>query len=552
MSGRANAGTAPKALELVEEAIHFLRANPGTLAPYCLGAFPFVLGFLYFFAELSRGAYGFRHAAIGSLGMAILFLWLKCWQTIFARQVRAAREGARPEPLTAGQMLRMVIVQAAVQPSGLFLIPVAIAIGLPFGWVAAFYNNFTVYGDGRDAGLRAPLDNALRETARWPGQNHLVLLILHSFGLIIFINVVIVLTFIPDLIKTLLGIETLFTRSGLGWFNSTLFATAFALTYLALDPIVKTAYLLRCFYGEAIVSGRDLQVELRRITGAALAALLLAMGMAWWPAAPAAAEPAPTVTLVPAAVTPAELDRAIAEVISEPEYSWKLPRVAPPATTQELTWFEKFMDEVLTLLKDAVKAVLEWVRKGIRWLLRHLPKVEPPKPPELPGFGWLPSVQTVYRLLFVLLGAVLLGLAIYSWRQYRKRKRTPPVVAEPVAAVPDLTAETVTADALPVERWLALARELAARGELRLALRAYYLAGLARLAQQNLLTIARSKSNRDYWRELRRRAHALPGMLTAFEQTMLDFERVWYGDYPVDSDQLERFAATQQVFWSNA
>jgi len=42
-------------LDLMEEATHVLRAAPaGTLAIYYLGAIPFVLGLLFFWADMSR------------------------------------------------------------------------------------------------------------------------------------------------------------------------------------------------------------------------------------------------------------------------------------------------------------------------------------------------------------------------------------------------------------------------------------------------------------------------------------------------------------------
>jgi hypothetical protein len=56
--------------------------------------------------------------------------------------------------------------------------------------------------------------------------------------------------------------------------------------------------------------------------------------------------------------------------------------------------------------------------------------------------------------------------------------------------------------------WTRLGREFRQRGELRLALRAFYLASLSHLAAKGLVTVARFKSNRDYERELRRRGHA--------------------------------------------
>ena len=106
---------------------------------------------------------------------------------------------------------------------------------------------------------------------------------------------------------------------------------------------------------------------------------------------------------------------------------------------------------------------------------------------------------------------------------------------------PDVSAEDVAADALPAVRWLTLARDLLARGELRLALRALYLAELVHLAEMNLLAIARFKSNRDYEREIKRRAHSFPGMIGAFSENLVIFERIWYGIHSIKQETVQQF-----------
>ena len=108
---------------------------------------------------------------------------------------------------------------------------------------------------------------------------------------------------------------------------------------------------------------------------------------------------------------------------------------------------------------------------------------------------------------------------------------------------PDLTDENVAADQLPEDGWTTLGRELLARGEFRLALRAFYLASLAHLAERNLVSLARFKSNRDYERELQRRAHAFPDLQTVFGEIVSAFDRVWYGRHEVTVELVAQFAA---------
>ena len=88
---------------------------------------------------------------------------------------------------------------------------------------------------------------------------------------------------------------------------------------------------------------------------------------------------------------------------------------------------------------------------------------------------------------------------------------------------------------------MSLALELLERGELRLAMRAFYLSSLAHLATRNLVSIARFKSNRDYERELRRRSHALPEVSNTFSENVSVFDRVWYGMHEINAELLQHF-----------
>jgi hypothetical protein len=141
--------------------------------------------------------------------------------------------------------------------------------------------------------------------------------------------------------------------------------------------------------------------------------------------------------------------------------------------------------------------------------------------------------------LLTLAGAALVMLGVRLWRQGGKRREL--VVAEVVSARPDLNDENVTAAQLPEDEWLKLARELLDQGDLRLALRALYLATLAHLASREIVSIARFKSNHDYENEVNRRARGLPELREAFAANVHSFDRTWYGLYEVTSDALAQF-----------
>ena len=94
---------------------------------------------------------------------------------------------------------------------------------------------------------------------------------------------------------------------------------------------------------------------------------------------------------------------------------------------------------------------------------------------------------------------------------------------------------------MPEDEWLRLANEMLAKGDLRLALRAFYLATLAHLAAREIVSIARFKSNRDYETEVNRRARGATELRAAFADNVQSFDRAWYGLYEVTTDGVARF-----------
>ena len=159
------------------------------------------------------------------------------------------------------------------------------------------------------------------------------------------------------------------------------------------------------------------------------------------------------------------------------------------------------------------------------------------------GLSIASAVKGIVVLLLVALAGLLLWL---SFRLWQRRGPDQEVVAQALAPAPNLADESVEADQLPEDGWMALANELLGRGELRLALRAYYLATLAHLAERNLITLARFKSNHDYERELHRRGHVLAAALGLFSENLSVFERVWYGLHEVTPEMLRDFAGNVQ------
>jgi hypothetical protein len=534
------------AFDLIEEATHLLRTAPvATLAVYYLGAIPFVLGLLYFWADMSRSPFASQHLAEAALGMSAMFLWMKFWQVIFARRVRAQVAGEMPPRWDILCCGRVFVVQAIMQPSGLFVIPLSLVPALPFAWVYAFYQNVTVLADGEPGGTSRLLKKSWKQAALWPGQNHMILSILLAFGFYVFLNWATLCLLLPQLVKILFGVESSFTKSPFSMLNTTFFAAMFGLTYLCVDPILKTIYALRCFYSESLKSGEDLKAELKpfviaRQTLAAALVILISLVAA----SPAKASDTNIIAnaVAPVAskqtVSPPDLDHAINQTIRERKYTWRMPRekIVEPDSQEGI--FARFFDNVGKMLRNWARATLNWLGDLLDKLFRHRRTASTP---DNSGYGWIMSLQL---LLYGLLAAVVAVVAIFLYRLWRDRRRSPTAVAsEAIQPVPDIRDENVRADQLPEDGWTKLARELLERGEFRLAMRAFYLASLSHLAARNLISIARFKSNRDYERELRRRGHSFPDLLSVFGDNIFSFERIWYGMHEANLDLVNQFAS---------
>lgn len=266
---RPRAIFARPALELIEEAVHLLRGAPvSALAAWCFGSLPFALAFLYFWMEMSRNASASREIAGESLLLALLFAWMKAWHVVFARLLKTQLAASRLPALDFGQWIRLIAVQTALHATGLFLLPLTLPLVLPFLWVYGFYQNLTAISADDPSGFVETAKKAWRQTGLFAGQNLAVLLVLCIFGFFVFINWCSVCLLLPALAKTILGIESAFSRSSFAMVNTTFIMAMFALTWLSLDPLIKAIYLLRCFYGQSRHSGEDLKAELKQFQAA--------------------------------------------------------------------------------------------------------------------------------------------------------------------------------------------------------------------------------------------------------------------------------------------
>ena len=533
MKGRQIRADGKPVLDLIEEAFVLLRTcPPGLVAWYLVGSVPFATGLLVFCGEMAGNPDAAQMLPAASAGLTVLYFWMAWGQARFSAALLAHLQNAPAEPWSFRRNLSLAARQAALQATGLIAIPLASLSLAGLGFVCTFYQAASTLDDGRRS-TRELFQAGLSQAILWPTQCFGIFSLLSIFSLVIFVNWMSLIAMGPVLLEMFTGVETVFTRAPGSMINSTLFAAVLVLTFLTIEPLARACTVLRCFYGHSIRTGDDIRARLRG-AGLRAATLLTAAWLACSTPGLAAAENAP-----PASAE--QLDNSIRNVIQQDKYRWRQGREAAEKSQKDKErWDEKFRDwwnELRSKVRRAWERFLEWLN---------------PRRSSAPGTEGLAAL-TNQLLLFTLLAVAAALLAVVTVRVVKSRRNTSaPLTVAQTTSEPDLNRDDTAPDALPEDEWTRLGRRYFEEGNLRLALRAFYLASLAHLAGRGLVTIARGKSNREYERELGRRGRGLPGLAVLFGQNVGTFERIWYGWHEADPDVVRGFLANVEQMKTTA
>lgn len=159
---------------------------------------------------------------------------------------------------------------------------------------------------------------------------------------------------------------------------------------------------------------------------------------------------------------------------------------------------------------------------------------EPIDLPDESSFEW--NFEALGPFILAIIIFIIAALIIYLViRQLRDRDlRAEARDANTVVSLEEIEQNLPESD---LERHL---REALQRGEHRLALRLYYLLILQQMSKVGWIEWKREKTNYEYLIELQ--AHST---FQSFSEVTLAFERVWYGEQPIDH---ERFVQLEPSF----
>ena len=485
-------------IDMLEEAVNLLRgAKLDTAVTFLIGAVPLTLAYLFFLTDMNRSPYAFEHLPWASLGLALLYVWKSSWQALFMAKLY---QQLSPSEAPAASPWQAILTQSTLQPLSLIL-------PLPFPWTSAFFRNVALFSAlGRPDALAA----ARRQSFYATRQNFATISIVALGALLLFVNVLITIIMLPQLARSFLGIEGDLARLSNLIVNPTTLGVAAAITWMAVDPLLDAVHVLRCFYGESLVTGADLRAAVKR--AATLAAMVFVM-----------------ITGAQAqTIDRQKLDQAIDQVVHQREFTWRSPKAAHEGPEGKVVnWYRstvKMIQEAKEFIWNKIK---EWLK--------------PQDEPRGNGKDTAVSRKTLLALITVIVALIAAGLIVFFLRRTRRAVVEAKAVVATAPAV-NLADESLTADRLPEAEWLALAEVWMEKGDFRMALKAMYLAALNYLSARELVSVRRWKSGLDYRRELSRRARAKPDLPPAFARSLAIFEQGWYGRHAVDRAMAEALA----------
>ena len=468
----------PAALRLLEDAIALVKqTDAASWFIYLIGVVPFFALLLYEITNVEQSPFAAEQILAVAVVLALLLLWMHICQAVFCARLYEIH--GELEKNIRREFRDAAGVQAVIAGTKVWAWPIGVCLLIPHAAFTMFYQSSLIAtGDG----WRQTVHEARQDAAYRASVGVWLVIVTFLLRTILWMNLVVLLFSMPGLWKMLTGMETDITRWPELLNNATALSAVTVLAYLALDPVIKAACVLRRFERQSLGSGLDLRLRLKVLlrTVAVITLLISASGTRGW-AVDTKASVVSVASRPP--ITPERMHRALSSVFHDPAEAWNLPLVERR---------KKSTNPVFAFMDALSERAGKWWKDVDDWLRRLMERQRPaaPQPSHGPATG-----ASAWLLVSLFLGLVGAGVLLAWWRR-SARSAPAEVAAAPVAIAFDVASETVLADEQPEDEWARLVAEYRGNGNLRLALRAMYLSILAALARASLITVARGKSNR--------------------------------------------------------
>jgi hypothetical protein len=506
---------------------------------------------------MSNGSGGNDRIILSSLILVLLLILMKTGQAFFCLRSYETLMGGTFRKLSIQQLFTCVSQQLIFSCAEMIVMPLAMLLTIPFGWCYAFFQigsmGTLIFEDNLIA-------QSITHSKVLPKQNHLMLwvicpqflltmvmcyiavpplvtlfdagpnaqiliyiitgilafatLLVNPLGFILFVNFLAAIAFLPYLIRTLTGWESVYSMNGMAVLHPCVLLATWALSFLLMDPLVKISYLVRIYDHQSIRTGHDI---IKRISAPALLCIAIFMF----------ACPQESYSETDR-VNQQVFDKTVSEVLKDPSFSWR-----------EKKNFDLPEVKINTgPLKSMALHIKSFLKKVESWIIKFFKKEDKRK--SKPLFKWYPLSIVIdpIPVMFISIFIILLYFIITVLRKQRQKS----IVSKAGTALPyteEKTHHTVSADENPPDQWEQMAHEAISSGELRAGIRFLYLSTLSLLNDKKLLTLKKSRSNREIRRELQKRYPDQMSLNDNVNILIMNFEYTWYGTVLVTARDLD-------------
>jgi uncharacterized membrane protein len=541
--------------DLLDEAYFLFKNNLNYILPLHLIAFiPFLLAIMFFIFRFENYHSTQDDIIKWSLLLTFLFCWKNFFHSLLSGKIMDIVSKRPAEKINMKRIFMILLKQNLIHLSG--LISLILLIKLPWGFAtfipvavlvlpAIFYTSDVISAIEPELGVSKFIKKVLFHISR-NFVKHLLMSVIAIIGTAILVfNITAVVMLIPFMLKTFWGIETQFTIAG-GmslslFFNTTIWSIIIAVSWLLIDPFYRILYVLRFFYGESIGKGWDLRATLLKISNSAGKTALICILMLFTFIADAGVQDNKNSNIADSKKANAQqLENNMNKTLSKLEYQWRQPQKIKESNKRN--WMLNYISKAIDYCYNQLGNLMDYLKD----LFSSRDETSSSSTTGMQKF-----LLGVWKILCYAIPILLALIILYvAYKKFRNRKTYSTQELKSHSRNPDLNREDVAADELEEHEWLKLSYELIDKKEFRLALRALFLACIRALAQRNLLLVTRYKTDYEYLNELRRRAHSLPKIISAFENNVCVFQQVWYGDYPVSRELFDKYMTDSKLLLS--
>ncbi|PCJ63045.1 MAG: hypothetical protein COA79_02725 [Planctomycetota bacterium] len=472
---------------------------------YC-GTIPFCIFFLFFWFEFSFNPYASNNLYSYSLIGILLFGWMKYFQSLYCTSIYNRLKLNSDYKIKLS--IKEFLFQLGIQPIGVICFLISSIIVFPMGYCYFYFNNLMISKDDRKS------DQYFERLKVTSGDNKLKDLsplhfLLYSQGLylIILINMLSFIFVFPHLLKMFLGLETIFLKNTLALLNSTTFITAFVLSYLVIDPFIKSTAAYIYFIKASRPNGEDLLVKLQKL---ALPAIMI-FAIFTFSLKPIQANE-------PKKVQNKQLETSFNKTINQKKYVWRKPRSQKNAV-EENSYLKQFF---------------EWLENFVEGKTNDADEQSDANHNSSSSFG-----DILNFILYIVVGVILLIIILLIIKNIRlSSDKEIAVTIKPKDTNEEKNIEEEVLE-YEEEEWIQLINSYINKQDYKSAIRHIYLHALQSLAEKNYLLIKKHKTNKQYKLEVSRRTKHLPNLKSYFQKIVTNFENVWFGLYAIDETETQ-------------